>query len=209
MQDGNELESFQRRRIAALWIFTGLIALALLFTRSAWADGPRRFGAAELIVLAGLALIAVGIAIRLWATLYIGGRKSSSLVRQGPYSITRNPLYVGSIVAAGGVGAQTGSLIVAVVTALVATAVFWFTILREEGYLEGVYGAEFRSYCAAVPRLWPSLSHYAEESTLSVDTSRLYRTLRDGLWFFVAFPAFGAIEWLQQAGFIPVLFRLY
>lgn len=209
MSNGKELGGFQRRRIAVLWLLTAAVAAALLFSRSAWPEGSGRFGPAELIVLAGLVLIAVGIAIRMWATLYIGGRKSATLVRQGPYSISRNPLYLGSIVAAAGVGAQTGSLMIAVLIALVAAAVFQVTIRREEGYLAGEFGDEFRTYCAEVPRLLPSFKHFVDEPVLAVDTSRLYRTLRDGLWFFAAFPAFGAIEWLQRSGLLPVFFHLY
>src|ERR1041385_8757907 len=37
-----------------------------------------------------------GILFRVWATLYVGGRKLKTLVDQGPYSICRNPLYLGT-----------------------------------------------------------------------------------------------------------------
>ena len=33
---------------------------------------------------------------RIWATMYIGSRKDKLLQDQGPYSISRNPLYLGS-----------------------------------------------------------------------------------------------------------------
>jgi hypothetical protein len=38
--------------------------------------------------------------------------------------------------------------------------------------------------------------------------ARLSATRDSGLVFFAAIPAFEAIEWLQGAGIIPVLFRL-
>src|SRR4051812_27868607 len=38
-----------------------------------------------------------GLLFRLWPTLYIGGRKRTTLVCEGPYSICRNPLYLGSL----------------------------------------------------------------------------------------------------------------
>ena len=51
---------------------------------------------------AGQALNALGwvsflayAAIRIWATLFIGGRKNDELQVDGPYSVCRNPLYVG------------------------------------------------------------------------------------------------------------------
>ena len=37
-----------------------------------------------------------GLGFRFWATLYVGGRKGSSVIAEGPYSVCRNPLYLGS-----------------------------------------------------------------------------------------------------------------
>ncbi len=51
----------------------------------------------------GITAIFVAIAGRAWVLLYIGGRKNSELVTYGPYSITRNPLYVFSLTGITGV----------------------------------------------------------------------------------------------------------
>src|SRR5262245_36841884 len=40
---------------------------------------------------------AAGAGARFWATLYIGGRKERELVTDGPYSLCRHPLYLGSL----------------------------------------------------------------------------------------------------------------
>ena len=45
----------------------------------------------------GYLAIVVAIGLRLWCTLYIGGSKSRTLVTDGPYSVSRNPLYFASI----------------------------------------------------------------------------------------------------------------
>lgn len=37
-----------------------------------------------------------GLGFRFWATLYVGGRKGSSVISEGPYSVCRNPLYLAS-----------------------------------------------------------------------------------------------------------------
>jgi protein-S-isoprenylcysteine O-methyltransferase Ste14 len=41
-----------------------------------------------------------GLGFRFWATLYLGGRKGSSVIAEGPYSVCRNPLYLGSFLLA-------------------------------------------------------------------------------------------------------------
>lgn len=44
---------------------------------------------------AGWLLFLAYLGIRIWATLYVGGVKDKVLQTTGPYSITRNPLYLG------------------------------------------------------------------------------------------------------------------
>ncbi|MBY0531885.1 MAG: hypothetical protein K2P86_07925 [Xanthobacteraceae bacterium] len=65
--------------------------------------------ARELIEFFGLLMIVACIVLRIFCSLYIGGRKISSLVVAGPYSVCRNPLYAASIIGAIGIGAQQGS----------------------------------------------------------------------------------------------------
>ena len=48
----------------------------------------------EAIERIGIILIMVGIIGRTWCAMYIGGNKLNRLVTEGPYSLTRNPLYV-------------------------------------------------------------------------------------------------------------------
>jgi len=203
------LGGVQHLRIAALWSMTIALFLGLVFIRPAWPVADGRFDMPGLIALAGAVLIAAGILVRLWATLYIGGRKLRSLVCDGPYSISRNPLYLGSLIAAAGIGAQSGSLVVAAAFAVVAYAIFQATIRHEERHLTAEHGDDYLAYCARVPRLLPSPRLYVDAPEVVVDTARLYRTLRDGMWFFAAVPAFAVLEWLQQEGYAPVLLRLY
>ena len=94
----------------------------------------------------GIVILLVGIGGRLWSILYIGGRKSLEIVTTGPYSITRNPLYLCSTVAAAGVGAQMGSYVAALGLAVLCAVAFHFVILREEKYLTAKMGSVYLNY---------------------------------------------------------------
>ncbi|HET7413853.1 MAG TPA: isoprenylcysteine carboxylmethyltransferase family protein [Pararhizobium sp.] len=198
------LAGFQRRRRLALGVLLSFAFAALIFCRSWFGYGELH----EFIEAAGLSLIGVCVLGRLWATLYIGGRKNAEIVTNGPYSLTRNPLYVFSAIGAAGVGAQTGSIVVALAFGLVTAFSFQIVIRREEAFLRHEFGAAFEAYRHRVPRFLPRLTGFQSGGMLAVDPAKLYATLLDGLVFFAAIPAFEAIDWLQQTGIIPVLFRL-
>ncbi|WP_414476135.1 methyltransferase family protein [Microvirga sp. M2] len=198
------LSHFQFFRRVVLGILIIIAFMILLFVRSA--GGQERHDLVEAI---GLSLIVIGIVGRMWCTLYIGGRKSVEIVEFGPYSVTRNPLYVFSSIAAAGVGAQTGSLILTAFFFIACAGAFHVVIRREERFLEGTFGETYRIYCSRVPRFWPAPRLYRDQATLTVSTRRIYSTFGDGLIFFVAKPAFEAVEYFQDAGTIPIALLLF
>jgi protein-S-isoprenylcysteine O-methyltransferase Ste14 len=199
------LGGYQRmRRLVLAVLVVGLFAL-LLFGQSLFAPETITH---ETIEMVGVVLIFLGIVGRLWSTLYIGGRKSEEVVTGGPYSITRNPLYVFSSLAAAGVGAQMGSIVATIGFAALCAAAFHVVILREERFLRDVLGAPYLDYLARVPRFFPKLSLYREGDTGSFKPRLLLNTLLDGLVFLVAMPVFELIDTAQQSGTLPVLFRL-
>src|SRR6187399_1591484 len=69
----------------------------------------------ETVERSGFFLILIAIVGRTWCSMYISGRKLAALVTDGPYSISRNPLYLFSSIAAFGVGAQFGSIVIAAI----------------------------------------------------------------------------------------------
>lgn len=156
----------------------------------------------------GLVCILACILGRAWCSLYIGGRKKQEIVDVGPYSISRNPLYVFSFLGAFGVGAQTGSLVVAVVFAAAAYVVFRVVVGREEAFLVQTFGAPYQAYVARTPRFMPNLSLWRDDDVLSIRPVFFLRTVRDGLVFLLAVPVFESLELLQRAGGITPLFQL-
>jgi len=158
--------------------------------------------------LAGLGAIAVCIVGRAWCSLYIGGRKKAEIVDMGPYSLSRNPLYVFSFFGSFGMGAQTGSLMLAALFALIAFLVFRATVKKEEVWLAAAFGDVYAAYVARTPRFWPRFSLWRDRETLEVRPAFFLTTIRDGLVFLLAMPIFEGIEHLQDIGWLRILVHL-
>jgi protein-S-isoprenylcysteine O-methyltransferase Ste14 len=205
-KSNKELARYQGRRRGVLFVLIVLVFMALLFVGSAAAPGSWMH---VLVEAFGVGAILIAILGRTWCTLYIGGRKSSEIVNEGPYSVTRNPLYVFSTIGAAGVGALTGSLTVAALLAVLCCLAFYSVIFVEEAYLEGAFGEPYRQYKRDVPRFFPNPALFRERDVLSIRPQNLYRTFVDGLVFLAAFPFFEFVEYLQQTGTLPVILRLY
>jgi len=197
-----DLQAVQRvRKAGVLAALVGLTALTLVSQSQTGLDSPMHEGVEAL----GLAAIVFAIVGRAWCSLYIGGRKKAEIVVRGPYSITRNPLYVFSFFGAFGVGAQSGSLTIAVLFMLASYAVFYLTVRREEAWLGATFGAAYEAYKARTPRFLPRLSLWRDETELSVRPSFFLTTIRDGLVFLLAIPLFEAIDLAQAEGWLKVL----
>ncbi|MGA7193669.1 MAG: isoprenylcysteine carboxylmethyltransferase family protein [Anaerolineales bacterium] len=85
-------------------------------------------------------------------TTTVPGETSAKLVRSGPYQFSRNPMYVGLVVA---YLEETGLLVQVwpLLTSLFAVVyVNWFVIPVEEARLKEDFGNEYEQYCAKVRR---------------------------------------------------------
>ena len=199
-----ELSAVQHRRRRSVALGLGFAMTVALLTGSRWHDdGMLR----TLIETIGLLVIAIAVVGRAWCSLYIGGRKAEELVTTGPYSVSRNPLYVFSFLGAFGVGAQSGSLTLALVFLLATMAIFMPLIAREETYLAHAMPRLFAAYRSMTPRLWPRPGLWRSPEQITIRPDLFLRTLADGLPFVLAWPIFEGIEALQQANVLPVLVR--
>lgn len=142
---------FLRRGWISASILVPIVALAV-FSRPHSGEGD--WGDIITDFLAWLVLGA-GVFLRLWATLYIGGRKSTSLVRDGPYALCRHPLYVASFLIVASLALYLQSL--TILAGVMLTALVYAVILipSEERHLLACLGDVYRDYCRAVPRLLP------------------------------------------------------
>lgn len=159
---------FRRRS----WMTTALLvpigALAVL-SRPA----PIHPFAEVVLDAAGYGALALGVALRLWASLYIGDRKGRVLVVEGPYAIVRNPLYLGSflIVLAGAFFLR--SLLFAAGLALVVALYARTIVPEEERLLRTLFGRAYERYVERTPRWIPRPSLWRTPTSIEVSVQGL------------------------------------
>ncbi len=112
----------------------------------------------------GLVLIVAGAAFALSSiTAFIAkGRGTPApfdaprrFVAVWPYSIVRNPMYIGGLSALTGLALYLGSLAMLVFAILWGMFAHLFVVLYEEPVLRAKFGREYETYCARVPRWFP------------------------------------------------------
>jgi protein-S-isoprenylcysteine O-methyltransferase Ste14 len=110
----------------------------------------------------GLALTVGGIAFAIWARFYIGrnwsGRvtikKDHQLIRSGPYSIVRHPIYAGFIVALTGTVIAIGQIRAILALAVVVWGLRCKSKLEEQ-FMSEQFGEEYARYRQEVKSLIP------------------------------------------------------
>ena len=100
----------------------------------------------------GFVLVACATLWRVWSSLFIAGRKDLEIVDEGPYGRCRHPLYLGSLVAAIGIGLTTRSLALTALLPPTIAAALLHSIRHEEVELAARHGERWRRYCERVPR---------------------------------------------------------
>jgi protein-S-isoprenylcysteine O-methyltransferase Ste14 len=155
----------------------------------------------------GYILLVLGLAVRLWATLYIGRRKSRLLVTDGPYSLCRNPLYIGTILAAMGAALCFENFLLLILVFVLLVPVHALVVLAEERHLAELFGSEYEEYRHRTSRFWPSLRNYRRPETIEVSTRTIRRAVLDVMLVMLIPPAGDMVELLHARGLLPVLWK--
>jgi len=103
--------------------------------------------------VAGFVLTVAGIAFAIWARLYIGRNWSSSvtikqdhqLIRTGPYSLVRHPIYFGIILASLGTALALRQ-VRGLIGLPIIVAGFWYKAHVEERFMLKHFGPEYQGY---------------------------------------------------------------
>jgi protein-S-isoprenylcysteine O-methyltransferase Ste14 len=200
----------QGRRMRFLWLAAPVVLAPVLLAQSGWPQGS---AFREMLEFAGTVLILICIGGRCWASLYVGGRKNRELVTTGPYAYTRNPLYFFSALGLAGVGLTFGSLILSAALFVFTCLVFSYVAMREAMALDAIFGEAYWRYRRRVPAFFPRLrrddNDVSGPSPVTFDSAALRRTAIDGSYFLAAILAVELLGWLQSAGLVTPMFRLF
>lgn len=117
----------------------------------------------------GLPLSMLGLALRAWAAGHLA--KDRKLGTSGPYAYIRNPLYVGTLMAALGLVIAARSFSLFLVYLVVFLLIYLPTIELEEQHLREIF-PDYPDYAAAVRRFIPRSRYLLERRPFS---GALYR----------------------------------
>jgi len=198
-----------RHRLTVLRVGAGLSVSVILFTTHSWPEG----GVVDSVMeVCGPLLIAVGAVGRIWAILYIAGRKSDELVMKGPYSLVRHPLYLFSLILFVGAAAAFENLFLFVVGLPLFVLYYLGTAVEEEKRLSRLFGDRYEAYRRSTPGLFPALRSYSRDEgpggRMQIDERVVLRTVRESLFFLMLIPAARAVEILHLKGILPALFAV-
>jgi protein-S-isoprenylcysteine O-methyltransferase Ste14 len=104
---------------------------------------------------AGVPVSLAGLALRAWAAGHLA--KNQSLATGGPYTYTRNPLYLGTLLVACGLAVASCSPGLGALFAAVFLLVYLPVIEQEEQHLRKIFPG-YSEYADKVPALWPGLA---------------------------------------------------
>jgi len=113
--------------------------------------------------LVALGIMLIGLGLRVWAAVTLGGYytrtlttiKDHSVVQVGPYSWIRHPAYLGVILLWSGFGVLSGSLAIAFLFPVVFVAVYLYRISVEEKMLVEALGDDYVQYQRRTSKLIP------------------------------------------------------
>jgi protein-S-isoprenylcysteine O-methyltransferase Ste14 len=184
-------------------LLTAVLALVAVSER-AGATGL----AGLLLQLAGLACVACAALGRVWSSVFIAGFKDTQLVRQGPYSMLRHPLYALSMLAMLGLGLTTRSASITVVLVAAAATLHAWAACAEDAWLSAAHGAAHADYVRDVRALLPHWSRYEVPESLEIRPRLLWKAFLDagslvGFWMLLVLA-----DALQAAGVTPTWLHL-
>ncbi|MDZ7712558.1 MAG: isoprenylcysteine carboxylmethyltransferase family protein [Rhodovibrio sp.] len=199
------LQEHQRGRKKQLWALT-VITVGMILVSAPMLPAGHPLPLAKEVV--GGLLIVLAVAGRVWTTSHIGGRKKRELVTSGPYALSRNPLYLFSVLGAFGIGLSTGSLLIGLGVSAGVFAIFNALVRREESFLREQFGSAYDAYCRQTGRWLSWRARWRKTEHYRPNRERVLYNLRDSSVMLLAIPLVQLVQYLQAQQILPRLLFL-
>jgi len=195
-------QSTPRLRLTVSLLIAALTLVAV--SERGLCNGP----AGDLMQLAGLACIACAALGRIWTSAFIAGFKDTSLVREGPYSALRHPLYALSLLAMLGVGLATRSIAITLTLVVAFVAIYLRSARREDAFLAKAHGKTHDEYGRSLRAFWPDFREYCVPESIEVRPRVFWKAFLDAGSLLAFYILVRLADLLQVSGITPTWLSL-
>ena len=192
---------YEKLRLPVSRLASAVAIFFLLLSTNHWEPGGE--GVATGLFTLGMFLVAIGTLGRMWCSIYIAGYKDRVLITQGPYSMTRNPLYFFSVFGALGVGFCTETFTFPALLLAVMILYYPLVVRKEERRLRERFGCDFDDYARRVPAFFPRFALFSEPETYLVKPVVYRHHMFSALWFVWIVGLIELAEGLKELGWMP------
>ena len=181
MQQSSFKQFISKHRIVLSRVVVTIIIVFWLSSRSYWSMNHPIF--ASFLFLIGVVLVGIAGMGRMWCSLYIAGYKNNKLIKSGPYSMMRNPLYFFSMIGALGAGFLTQTLTFPIILVTLFAIYYPVVIEKEEIDLTRIFGSDYEQYKKEVPPFFPKIKLYSDQEEYVVKPSKFKNHIMSAIWF--------------------------
>ena len=176
------IKNIARKRMAILRISIILIITFIIIDNNFSAFSLNiDMNTSLLLSYIGFSLVVLGGFGRIWASLYLEGFKTRKLIKEGPYSMVRNPLYFFSLMLFLGMCFAIKSIAVSFALLVVFVLFHIPTILNEEKVLLSTHDESYKAYYESTPRLLPNIFKYKKTESTDMIQVRI-KSIIKRLW---------------------------
>jgi len=159
----------------------------------------------QALPIIGAGFITLCVLIRMLSSIYIASYKNVHLVTSGPYSLSRNPLYLCWVCGAVGMGLALHSIVLAIFLGVIIFLIYNKAILLEEERLSRLFPEEFNEYMQKTPRWFGINQSLNFRLANSPSLKHSLKSFFEGASLYLIYPFQFIVKTLQANGHLPVL----
>jgi len=187
------LNYFIRKRILLSRIFV-ISMIAIIIISDQFRVNTLNISTIESLGLSvvGFVFVTLGGFGRLWASLYVEGFKTKTLITEGPYSMVRNPLYFFTHIILLGFCLVVKSIPIAITLIVAFTVLHIPAIIKEEKKLLAQHNSTYTEYYNSTPRLIPNVFKYKQTTStdrIEVKIDKINQVIWEIIGYFMLYLA--------------------